>query len=66
MRITHIVATPISIPFRRPERWSYGEHRGITTLVIEMHTDSGIVGLGEAVAWMSPGRPAREVHLRRQ
>ena len=50
MRISHIVATPVSIPFRRPERWSYGEHRGITSIIIEIHTDSGIVGLGEAVA----------------
>jgi L-Ala-D/L-Glu epimerase len=50
LRISHIVATPVSIPFRRPERWSYGEHRGITSVIIEIHTDSGIVGLGEAVA----------------
>jgi L-alanine-DL-glutamate epimerase-like enolase superfamily enzyme len=53
VRITQIVATPVSLPFRRPERWSFGEHREITSVVLEMHTDSGVVGLGEAV----PGGP---------
>lgn len=52
-RISHVVATPVSIPFSRPELWALGEHRGMSTIVLELHTTSGLVGIGEVV----PGGP---------
>lgn len=51
--ITGIEVTPVSVPFARPERWAFGEHTGMTTLIVELHTDSAITGLGEIV----PGGP---------
>lgn len=52
-RIAGIDVTPIAIPFAAPERWAFGEHTGMTSLVVELRTDSGLVGLGEIV----PGGP---------
>jgi L-alanine-DL-glutamate epimerase-like enolase superfamily enzyme len=52
-KIVGIDVTPVSIPFAFPERWAFGEHGGMTTLIVELRTDSGVVGLGEVV----PGGP---------
>ncbi|MEX1142431.1 MAG: mandelate racemase/muconate lactonizing enzyme family protein [Thermoleophilaceae bacterium] len=46
-RIASIDVTPVSIPFTGPERWAFGDHDGMTSLIVELRTDSGIVGLGE-------------------
>ncbi|HYI98181.1 MAG TPA: mandelate racemase/muconate lactonizing enzyme family protein [Thermoleophilaceae bacterium] len=48
-KIVGIDVTPVSIPFAIPERWAFGEHSGMTTLIVELRTDSGLVGLGEVV-----------------
>jgi L-rhamnonate dehydratase len=52
-KIVGIDVTPVSVPFAHPERWAFGEHGGMTTLIVELRTDSDIVGLGEVV----PGGP---------
>jgi L-alanine-DL-glutamate epimerase-like enolase superfamily enzyme len=52
-RIVNITATPVSIPFAYPERWAFGEHRGMTSIIVQIETDTGVVGLGEVV----PGGP---------
>jgi len=51
--ITNIVVTPVSVAFARPERWAFGEHTGMTSLIVEIETDAGISGCGEIV----PGGP---------
>ena len=48
MKITEIETIPIRLPTRRVHQWA-----GLTTLIgvyviIKMHTDQGVVGLGEA------------------
>jgi L-alanine-DL-glutamate epimerase-like enolase superfamily enzyme len=48
-RIVAIDVTPVSIPFAQPERWAFGVHAGITSLVVELRTDGDIVGVGEIV-----------------
>ncbi len=54
MLITSIDVTPVTIPFTRPELWAWGERRGVTSAVIELQTDTGITGLGEAVVVLGP------------
>ena len=47
--IVGIDVTPVSVPFAHPERWALGEHSGMTSLIVELRTDGGIVGLGEVL-----------------
>ncbi len=53
IKITRIEAQAVSIPYRYPWRNKHTEERGqpmthLDTTVIQVHTDSGIIGLGEA------------------
>lgn len=54
MKITGINVTPVTIPFTRPELWAWGKRVGVTSAVIELETDGGITGLGEAVVVLGP------------
>ena len=51
MRITDIQATVVAVPFRHEERWAFGVRRGMVSVLLEVHTDEGIVGIGEAPAY---------------
>lgn len=51
MKITAIRATAASIPFDAPYLWSVGAYTGITRVVVEVETDAGITGYGEAPSW---------------
>jgi glucarate dehydratase len=51
MKITKVRATAVSIPFDAPYIWSVGEYTGITRVIVEVETDDGIVGIGEAPSW---------------
>jgi L-alanine-DL-glutamate epimerase-like enolase superfamily enzyme len=53
MRITALHTTPVAVPLRREERWAYGRRRGLTSVLLEVETDEGIVGLGEAGGYPS-------------
>jgi glucarate dehydratase len=48
MKITAIRATPVNIPLEVPFFWSVGIYPGTTKVIIEVVTDEGLVGLGEA------------------
>ncbi len=48
MKITRIRATPINIPLDAPFWWTGGLYGGTSKTVVEVETDQGIVGLGEA------------------
>lgn len=53
MKITSIEVWPISIPYRVPWRNRHTEERGepmthLETSILQVHTDEGIIGLGEA------------------
>ncbi|HZP80969.1 MAG TPA: mandelate racemase/muconate lactonizing enzyme family protein [Chthonomonadaceae bacterium] len=49
MKITHIETIPVELPLtpRRIMRTSWGVHRTSPFLFVKIHTDEGIVGLGE-------------------
>lgn len=48
MKIAAIRATPVNIPLEAPYVWSYGSLPGFTQTIIEVETDEGLVGIGEA------------------
>ena len=51
MKITAIRATPVNIPLEVPFFWSVGLYPGTSKAIIEIETDEGIIGLGEAPSW---------------
>lgn len=53
--------TPVAVPFRVPEMWAYGGRRGLTSVLVELHTDEGLTGIGEAGAY--PSAPIVEAVL---
>ena len=53
MRITGIRATPVAVPFREDELWAFGGRRGLVSMVLEVTTDEGLTGIGEAAAYPS-------------
>src|SRR5688572_26626320 len=48
MKITGVRATPVNIPLEVPFLFSVGTYPGDTKVVVEVMTDAGLVGLGEA------------------
>jgi L-alanine-DL-glutamate epimerase-like enolase superfamily enzyme len=53
MRIVEFATTIVSVPFKGPETWAFGTKFGVSNVVIELKTDTGLVGLGEAVGFPS-------------
>lgn len=51
MRITALETTPVAVPFREDELWAFGGRRGMVSVLLRLHTDEGVVGLGEAPAY---------------
>jgi L-alanine-DL-glutamate epimerase-like enolase superfamily enzyme len=48
MKVTRVTARPLSIPNREIYRWSGGHNLGVNTILVEVATDEGITGIGEA------------------
>lgn len=48
MRITSVRLTPVNIPLELPYLWTGGLYPGTSKVVVEVETDEGITGLGEA------------------
>ncbi|GAB3301948.1 mandelate racemase/muconate lactonizing enzyme family protein [Parasphingorhabdus pacifica] len=53
MRITRLKTTPVAVPYRTDEVWAFGKRSGQISVLLELETDEGIVGLGEASAYPS-------------
>ncbi|OEV03863.1 mandelate racemase/muconate lactonizing enzyme family protein [Streptomyces oceani] len=53
MRITALRATPVAVPYRTDEVWAFGRRAGLVSVLLEMETDEGVTGLGEAAAYPS-------------
>jgi len=51
MKITDFRTTIVSIPMKEPEVWAFGKRMGISNVIIELETDTGLVGLGEAMGF---------------
>lgn len=48
MKITNIRVTHVNVPFDAPFWWTGGLYPGASKSIIEVETDAGVVGLGEA------------------
>jgi glucarate dehydratase len=48
MKITNVDLTPVNIPMEIPYFWTAGLYPGTSKLIIEIETNEGITGLGEA------------------
>ena len=55
MRIKRVTATPVNLPLEAPYVWVFGELPGFSVTIVEVETEDGIVGIGEAP---SPGAAA--------
>lgn len=53
MRITGLHTTTVAIPYRTDEVWAFGRRAGQISVLLELHTDAGVIGLGEAAAYPS-------------
>lgn len=53
MRVTALRATPVAVPYRVDEVWAFGRRSGLVSVLLEMETDEGLTGLGEAAAYPS-------------
>lgn len=49
MIVTDVDIHVVSVPFTQPETWRFGRLWGLTSAIIEVHTDEGITGLGETL-----------------
>ena len=48
MRITSVKATPVNLPFHAAYRFAFGSTASLTKTIVEVETDEGLIGLGEA------------------
>jgi L-alanine-DL-glutamate epimerase-like enolase superfamily enzyme len=50
VKITRIEATPLALLFREPYHWAGRVDHGAAVVLVEVHTDEGVVGVGESTA----------------
>jgi L-Ala-D/L-Glu epimerase len=48
MKITDLQATIVSVPYQEPERSSRVDRDGVTSVIVRIETDTGLVGWGES------------------
>jgi len=48
MKIRRITATPINLVLEAPYIWVFGELDGFSPTIVEVETDDGLIGIGEA------------------
>ena len=61
MKISEVVTTPLWIPYVQPFHWSDDVIHGAEVVMVEVHTDEGVIGYGESIA--SPSAEAVRSHL---
>ena len=54
MIITDIKATPLIVPYKEPYYWAQGVIDGAGVLLVEIKTDTGLMGYGESISTPSP------------
>ena len=50
MKIKSIRLTPLHCAFKQPYHWAQGVNYGAPVILVEVETDTGIIGIGESVA----------------
>lgn len=51
LSITNIEAIPLRIPFRQALTESVGRYEEITPVLLKLHTDAGVTGIGEVESY---------------
>jgi len=54
VEITEVKTTPLFVPYAKPYHWAHGDVSGASVILVEVHTDQGIVGYGESIGSPSP------------
>ena len=62
MKISRIKTTPLLVPYKKPFHWAQGITHSAGVLLVEVHTDDGIVGIGECIA--TPSAEALQLYLK--
>jgi L-alanine-DL-glutamate epimerase-like enolase superfamily enzyme len=60
MKITEITLTAITYPAPHPLRWGRGERTAMGGTIVQVQTDEGLVGIGDACAGLGAVRPTFE------
>jgi muconate cycloisomerase len=55
VKITELEPIPLRLPFAQPFKISQGVRETLETLIVRVHTDEGLVGIGETQAWRRQG-----------
>jgi muconate cycloisomerase len=55
VKITALETIPLRLPFAQPFKISQGSRETLETLIVRVHTDEGLVGIGETQAWRRQG-----------
>jgi L-alanine-DL-glutamate epimerase-like enolase superfamily enzyme len=61
VKITDIKTTPLLVPYSKPYYWAQGIIEGASVVLVEVHTDDGVIGYGESIG--SPCPEAIEMYL---
>lgn len=59
MKITEIRTTPLKIPYLTPYHWAQGSVDGAVVILVEVHTEQGLIGYGECIG--TPSASAGQV-----
>lgn len=62
MKISRIRTTPLLVPYKKPYHWAKGIIHGAGVVLVEVHTDDGLIGIGECIA--TPSAAAIESYLK--
>ena len=62
MKISKVVTTPLLVPYRKPYYWAQGIIYGAGVILVEVHTDDGLIGYGESIA--TPSADAIQSYLK--
>jgi L-alanine-DL-glutamate epimerase-like enolase superfamily enzyme len=54
IRITDVIAHPLTQTLPKPTVTSWGEYSAVSIVLVEVRTDAGLTGVGEALARFSP------------
>lgn len=54
IRITDVIAHPLKQRLPQPTVTSWGTYTEVSIVLVEVRTDAGIIGVGEALARFSP------------
>jgi L-alanine-DL-glutamate epimerase-like enolase superfamily enzyme len=58
LKIIDVKTTPLFVPYTRPYYWAQGVVNGASVILVEVHTDEGVVGYGESIGSPSPASVA--------